>query len=54
LLAARRSNERSGPEAVTTSPFGLDPTGSYIGQAWQKKGQYWENHPSAEITFTVS
>jgi hypothetical protein len=46
--------DENGCVSATFSPFGLDPTGTYVGQAWQKKGQSWENDPSAEITFTVS
>jgi hypothetical protein len=46
--------DEKGCVSATFTPFGLDPTGTYIAQAWQQKGQSWGSDPSVEITFTVS
>ena len=46
--------DANGCISATFSAFGLDPAGSYVGQAWQQQGTGWEKSPSAQLTFTVS
>jgi len=44
--------DANGCVSATFSSFGTDPSGSYIGQAWQQQGHGWDK--SAELSFSVS
>jgi hypothetical protein len=44
--------DANGCVTASFSPFGIDPTGSYVGQSWQMQGNHWDK--SAEVSFSVS
>ena len=44
--------DANGCVSATFSSFGINPPGSYVGQAWQQQGHGWDK--SAEVSFSVS